>query len=195
MISLVLGLGNIGRKYAATRHNLGFDVVDRVSATLKAETRPSTDEYSWAVAKVDERQIVLGWPRTYMNLSGVAAKKLLFETGIPPHEMLVVVDDFNLPLETLRFRASGSDGGHNGLSSLIEILGTDEFPRLRLGIGPVPPGADVVEYVLGRFSPGERERVDQMVSRAADAVLFVISNRFDEAMSKYNVNPASPETT
>ncbi len=192
MISLVLGLGNVGRKYIATRHNLGFEVVDRVCDALKAEAQPSTDEYNSAVARLGERRIILGWPKTFVNLSGVAAKQLLFSNGLSPAEMLVVVDDFNLPLGTLRFRASGTDGGHNGLSSLIEVLGTKDFPRLRLGIGPIPKGADVVNFVLGQFDPGERERVDPMVGRAAAAVLFVMMNRFDEAMSRYNVNPALP---
>lgn len=194
MISLVLGLGNIGRKYAATRHNLGFEVVDRVKDAFKAEARPNTDQYAWAVAQIDRREVILGWPQTFVNLSGIAAKKLLFSTGISPAEMLVVVDDFNLPLGTLRFRAAGSDGGHNGLSSLIEVLGTKEFPRLRLGIGPIPPGADVVKFVLGQFDPGERERVDPMIGRATAAVLFAITHRFDETMSRYNVNPALLES-
>jgi PTH1 family peptidyl-tRNA hydrolase len=193
MISLVLGLGNVGRKYTATRHNLGFEVVDRVRDALKAEVQPNTEEYNWAVARLDEGCVTLGWPRTFVNLSGAAAKKLLFSTGLSPAEMLVVVDDFNLPLGTLRFRTSGSDGGHNGLSSLIEVLGTKEFPRLRMGIGPIPAGADVVKFVLGQFDPSERERVDPMVGRAAAAVLFGMTNRFEEVMSRYNVNPALPE--
>jgi PTH1 family peptidyl-tRNA hydrolase len=192
MISLVLGLGNIGPKYAATRHNLGFEVVNRVKNALRAQPLSGAEEYNSAVATLAERRVVLGWPKTFVNLSGIAAKKLLFSTGLSPAEMLVVVDDFNLPLGTLRFRSSGSDGGHNGLSSLIEVLGTREFPRLRLGIGPIPAGADVVKFVLGKFDPGERERVDPMVGRAAAAVFFVMMNRFDEAMSRYNVNPALP---
>ena len=194
MISLVLGLGNIGDKYAATRHNVGFGVVAGVEQALKAKKRRSTSEYDLSTAEYDGRKIYLARPRTYMNLSGLAAIALLQKTELSPSEMLVVVDDFNLPLGTLRFRKKGSDGGHNGLISIIDEIGTHEFPRLRLGIGPLPPDAEgSAEFVLSRFASDEQKAVDEMIKTAAEAVVFAIQHRLDLAMSKYNSSPALPE--
>jgi PTH1 family peptidyl-tRNA hydrolase len=193
MISLVLGLGNIGKKYAGTRHNVGFDVVTRVADKLGAQMQPRRSEYDWTVADVAERKIVLAWPRTYMNLSGEAASMLVADLEISPQQMLVVVDDFNLPLGAIRVRPKGSDGGHNGLISLIEELGTSDFPRVRLGIGPLPENEEVIDFVLGKFTPAERKRTDDMIVMAADAVLFALDHRLDETMSKFNSNPALPE--
>jgi PTH1 family peptidyl-tRNA hydrolase len=192
MISLVLGLGNIGRRYEKTRHNVGFQVLDLVFEKLGADRRSATSEYSWAEKELEKRRILLAWPKTYMNLSGLAARTLLRENRLEPEEMLVVVDDFNLPLGRLRFRPDGSDGGHNGLESIIGELGTENFPRLRLGIGPVSENRDSVDFVLGEFTPEEAEPAKKMIALAAEAVIFALHNRFDEAMSKYNINPALP---
>ncbi len=194
MISLVLGLGNIGEKYAGTRHNVGFEVLYRVEQTLKAKPKRSTRDYDWAVAKQDDRKIILARPKTYMNLSGIAAEALLQRNDLSPSEMLVVVDDFALPLGTLRFRLKGSDGGHNGLASLIATLGTEQFPRLRLGIGPLPEGVeDSAEFVLSPFEKNEKEPARKMIETAAEAVVFAIDNRLELAMSRYNSSPALPE--
>ena len=194
MISLVLGLGNIGKKYVGTRHNVGFEVVARVADRLKAVPQVRDSAFDWAIAEIADRKVVLAWPRTYMNLSGVAARELLTHLEIQPSQMLVVVDDFNLPLGAVRIRPNGSDGGHNGLISMIEELGTEEFPRVRLGIGPARNDEEVIDFVLGKFSPEERKQVDEMIVRAADAVLFALEHRLDETMSKYNYNPALPES-
>ncbi len=194
MISLVLGLGNIGKKYVGTRHNVGFEVVARVADKLKAVPQARQSAFDWAVAEMADRKVVLAWPRTYMNLSGEAARELVAQLEIQPSDMLVVVDDFNLPLGAVRIRSNGSDGGHNGLISLIEELGTHEFPRVRLGIGPPRADEEVIDFVLGKFGPDERKQVDEMIVRAADAVLFALEHRLDETMSKYNYNPALPES-
>lgn len=194
MISLVLGLGNIGKKYAGTRHNVGFEVVTKVADRLKASLQPRSSKYDWATATVADQKIVLAWPRTFMNLSGEAASELVVELGIQPSDMLTVVDDFNLPLGAVRIRPRGSDGGHNGLISLIEELGTTDFPRIRLGIGPSTVDDEVIDFVLGKFSSEERKQVDEMIVRAADAVLFALEHRLEETMSKYNFNPALPES-
>jgi PTH1 family peptidyl-tRNA hydrolase len=194
MISLVLGLGNIGDKYAGTRHNVGFEVVRGVEKALKAKKRRGTSEYDWAQAECDGRRVYLARPKTYMNLSGLAANALLQKTELPSSQMLVVVDDYNLPLGALRFRKRGSDGGHNGLISIIEEIGSTEFPRLRLGIGPVPPGVeDTADFVLSPFASSEREAVARMIETAAEAVVFAIQHRLDMAMSRYNSSPALPD--
>lgn len=192
MISLVIGLGNIGRRYEKTRHNLGFEVLDRVEKELGAGRRTETATCFRSEKRLGERNIILAWPTTYMNLSGLAALNLIEEYQRPLSEMLAVVDDFNLPLGRIRFRRGGSDGGHNGLASLIEELGSGDFPRLRLGIGPAPENESTIDFVLEKFSSKEENTAKKMIAIAAEAVIFAIHNRFEEAMSKYN-SPALPE--
>lgn len=219
MISLILGLGNIGKKYHRTRHNVGFDLVDHLIDLTHATLQPRVKEFDWATFEAGERRIILAKPRTFMNLSGLSAARLLEENELTPSQMMVVVDDFALPLGAVRIRGKGSAGGHNGLTSIIEELGTQAFPRMRLGIGqfgptissgtpntshsresgnpppakPVDNEADIVDFVLSPFKPEERPAVDQMIRHGADALLFAIAHRLDETMSKYNVNPALPE--
>jgi PTH1 family peptidyl-tRNA hydrolase len=196
MISLILGLGNIGDRYQGTRHNLGFEVVKKVQHALKEPFQPTTDLYDWVKKEFDDRQLILAWPKTYMNRCGIAARSLLDAHGLTPGQMLVVVDDFNLPLGSIRIRPAGSDGGHNGLASLIEVLQTVDFPRLRLGIGPAPDNRDKEDFVLSRFEPDEAEQVKKMIDTAAEAVLFMLDHSFEEAMAKYNAkSPAQPEVT
>jgi len=190
MLSVILGLGNVGGDYERTRHNVGFEVVRRVAGHLKAVLQPSTSEHDWAVKQHGKRQLVLAWPRTLMNRSGLSARALLEDNGLVPIEMLVVVDDFNLPLGRTRFRVSGSDGGHNGLASVIEAVQTEFFPRLRLGTGPLPDNVDVVDFVLGHFEEQELTQAEEMIDTAVEAVLFAIDHRFEETMTRYNVNPA-----
>ena len=190
MIDAILGLGNIGRRYHLTRHNLGFDVLDRVATTLKAQPETPRENYQWATAHRSDRELVLAWPTTYMNGSGLAARDLLERHELEPSRLLVVTDDFNLPLGRIRFRRGGSDGGHNGLASIIEALGTANFPRLRLGIGPIPDGVDTVDFVLSPFGEEEQKPKEAMTGIAAEAVLYSIDHRFEEAMSTYNANPA-----
>ena len=189
MISLFVGLGNIGKKYIATRHNLGFDVVDLAIKTTKAKPLPSEFFYQSFGATIEGKKIVFAKPTTMMNGSGGAILALLEKLELSPSEMLVVVDDFNLPLGTIRLRPNGSDGGHNGLESIIMALGSENFPRMRLGIGPVPDGEEVVDFVLGKFAKSEEKTVKKMIEMAAKAVIFAAGHRFDETMSKYNYNP------
>ena len=198
MISLVVGLGNIGLEYVGTRHNLGFEVVSRVARELGAAQLPTRPNYESAVALVkettpDSERLILALPTTLMNRSGLAVWELLDEVALPPSKILVVVDDINLPLGGLRFRSAGSDGGHNGLASIIERLETENIPRLRLGTGPPADNEDVTRFVLSRFSEKELETVERMVAKGAEAIIFAVTHRLEEAMSKYNSNPALPE--
>ena len=190
MISLVIGLGNIGKQYKGTRHNIGFEVVEQVRKRLKASFEPSSETYDCTATELSERRIILAWPKTYMNRSGIAARVLLQDTDLQPSQMLVVLDDFNLPLGSLRFRQAGSDGGHKGLASIIEALETEDFPRLRLGIGPAPDNTDMTDFVLSRFTKEEIDSAKKMVAKAAEAVLFTIRHHLKEAMTRYNINPA-----
>ena len=196
-LSLIVGLGNIGAEYSGTRHNVGFEVVGRVAQTLKARRLPPRSSLESAEANIlgDDglsRRAILAAPTTHMNRSGFAVAELLEELALTPREMLVVVDDVDLPLGALRFRASGSDGGHKGLYSIIERLQTEDFPRLRLGIGRPDDNEETADYVLSRFRSEEVDQVKRMVALAAEAVIFAATHRLEEAMQQFNINPALP---
>lgn len=198
VFSLVVGLGNVGAEYIGTRHNLGFEVVGRVAQALKARRLPSRPSFEAAETSLTDSEgvssrLILAVPTTYMNRSGLAVLELLEELALTPREMLVVVDDVDLPLGALRIRPSGSDGGHNGLYSIIEQLQTEDFPRLRLGIGRPPVDQDTADYVLSRFRPEEANEVERMVAFAAEAVIFAATHRLEEAMLQFNRNPALPD--
>jgi PTH1 family peptidyl-tRNA hydrolase len=190
MISLVLGLGNIGAEYENTRHNLGFEVLDAVAQRLKADPETRTRRYRWSLIRREPTPVALAWPTLYMNRSGLAAQALLERLELAPEQMLVVVDDFNLPLGALRVRREGSDGGHYGLASIIEAIGTEKFPRLRLGIGPVPPKMAAEGFVLERFKKKELTTAKEMILAAAEAVIHSMDHRLEQVMTKYNRNPA-----
>ncbi len=198
MISLIIGLGNIGPKYEGTRHNVGFEVLSLVAAKLKATPLRERPFYRAAVApnqdeSADNSELILAWPTTYMNRSGQAVEGLLEEFGLEPGQMLVISDDFNLPLGALRFRRRGSDGGHNGLESIIYQLETEEFPRFRLGIGPPADKEEITDFVLGRFDEKETAEAERMVAKATEAVIFATYHRLNEAMTRYNSTPALPD--
>ena len=168
-MKVVVGLGNPGRQYAATRHNIGWMVLDRLAERARWSDRPARGS---AAAIVSGRyrglDVALVKPHTFMNLSGSAVRKALVRFRAPPEELLVVVDDFALPFGRLRFREAGSSGGHNGLESIIDELGSNRFARLRIGIGE--PGGTAVDHVLSRFSADERRALDEVIDAAADAV-------------------------
>lgn len=190
MLSLIMGLGNVGARYDGTRHNVGFDVVDQLARLLAARQESQARHYDWCRTRIENRPLILAQPTTYMNRSGLAVRALLERLECEPDEMLVVVDDYNLNLGALRFRRSGSGGGHNGLESIISELATDQFPRLRLGIGPVPDNIDRADFVTGRFDDDEIDAKNKMISDASKAVIHAITYRLEDAMTVYNDNPA-----
>jgi len=168
---LIVGLGNPGDDYAATRHNVGFRVVDCLTRALRSRKLRSRGEYSLLVVREEQRLLLLMKPLTYMNNSGTAVAEVLERYALAPERMLVVVDDFTLPLGTLRIRRRGSDGGHNGLFSIAFALQTTEFPRLRCGIGvPEMPAKQLTaDFVLSPFSTDEKPVAERMVADAAEA--------------------------
>jgi PTH1 family peptidyl-tRNA hydrolase len=188
----VIGLGNPGPSYLETRHNLGFRVVEELARRWDAPFVPGAGPYEEARARepLSGIAVILVAPQTFMNGSGEAVADVVGRYAVSPGALLIVVDDFWLPLGRLRFRTGGSDGGHHGLASVIEALGTTEFPRLRLGIGrpEMPPKGAMAEFVLARFDPDERPPVAEMVSRAADAAAEFIRN--GKAVPN---NPPAPE--
>ncbi len=195
-VRMIIGLGNPGPKYAGTRHNVGFDLVDRLVAERGLDWRP---EKKWKaeVARSGDGTLIFAKPQTYMNLSGEAVIKLGSFFKIPPAEMFVVYDDADLPLGRLRIRLSGSAGGHNGIKSLIQHLGTDRFARLKFGIGRDPaekadPRRDMVGHVLGRFADTEKDALEKSMARAAEAVNYALSSGLAASMNRFNQNPEAP---
>ncbi len=169
----VVGLGNPGSQYRETRHNVGFLVVDELCRRLRVGLKPGKGEYLIARANMEGIELHVAAPMTFMNNSGTAVVDILERFRIAPRELLVVVDDFALPLGLVRFRLNGSDGGHNGLASIIYMLNSDEFPRLRCGIGTatMPQKSDMAPFVLSPFESEEVPVVKDMVMRAADACM------------------------
>ncbi len=171
--ALIVGLGNPGESYAATRHNVGFRVVESLARTLPSRKVRSGREYRLVAVRGERRPVLLLQPLTFMNTSGAAVADVLERYAVPLESMLVVVDDFALPLGTLRLRRRGSDGGHNGLVSIGYTLQTTDFPRLRCGIGlpEMPPKHAMADFVLSPFSESEAPAAQRMVSAAADVAL------------------------
>ena len=179
----IVGLGNPGSEYAGTRHNVGFEVVDELARRWRVTLK------KWKsmahVALVKDRDVVLVEPKTFMNASGQAINAVMAFYKIQPADVLVVVDEVQLPLGKLRLRPSGSAGGHNGLKSVIEHVGKD-FTRLRIGVDRGHPDWDLSDRVLSKFPPGERDIVDRAIRRAADAVETFVSDGIHAAMNRFN---------
>lgn len=188
---VVFGLGNPGPRYEGTRHNLGFRVVDRLAFSQGGGRWRGERSYDTLGLDVEGTRVDLVRPRTYMNLSGTAVGDWAGERGIDPAEMLVVVDDTAIPLGRLRLRRWGSDGGHNGLKSVIAALGTAGFARLRLGVGPVPAGVDPAAFVLSSFAPEEKDAVSAMVERAVLCVEAIVRQGIERAMGEFNAPDAA----
>ena len=186
---LIVGLGNPGRRYKETRHNLGFVVADELASHLDIHFRAGKGEYEIAEGSLKGSTIILAKPLTMMNDSGLAVVDLVERYEIPPGNILVVCDDFQLPLGALRLRPGGSDGGHNGLYSIIYHLLSDQFPRLRCGIGRETMPQDkslMADFVLEKFRADETSEVSSMITRARDAVVIFASEGLSAAMNTFN---------
>jgi PTH1 family peptidyl-tRNA hydrolase len=190
--SLIVGLGNPGRQYEDTRHNVGFMVLDRLAAASGACFQ-SSPKWQCHLAKLPVTGTLLLKPQTFMNLSGRAIRQLLAFHKWPTEQMLVVYDDAALPLGTLRFREKGSAGGHNGIKSILEHLGTDDFPRLKIGIGGSQPG-NMVGHVLGKFSPDEHPLLENTLATALEAVQLARSQGIATAANRYHTRIQSPQS-
>ncbi len=184
---LIVGLGNPGKDYEHTRHNLGFMVVQRVVENIGSRFQHSSFIKGLvSQVKVEEKQLYCLLPMTYMNHSGTAVKQLLDKKGLGPHEMLVVSDDLSLDFGQIRIRERGSDGGHNGLKSIVGFLGTRDFARLRMGIGAAPQGRDAADYVLGEFSRSEKKELEGFVDQAVECCLVWLRDGISKAMDQFN---------
>jgi len=187
MIRWVVGLGNPGSAYEGTRHNVGFDLLDAlvVSEDLSWKRHLTWSAWSATWRLPEGHKVVLVKPRTFMNRSGKVLQKAV-RRGIAADQILVVYDDIDLPCGGLRLRAGGGGGGHNGVRSVADTLGTDQFPRLRVGIGPRPQGEKLVEYVLGRWTAEQQEAQKAARPRAVNAVKTAVAESVERAMNEFN---------
>jgi PTH1 family peptidyl-tRNA hydrolase len=185
-LRLIAGLGNPGEKYRRTRHNVGFMVMDVLAARGNVRNFRDLGDAWVAEADVGPETVQLVKPLSFMNRSGGPIDRLLAEEGRAPQDLVVVFDDMALELGTLRIRERGSHGGHNGLRSVIEVLGTDEFPRVRVGIRKGDPPEEMADYVLSEFPPEDVLVVQEVVGWAADAVACLLREGAEEAMNRYN---------
>lgn len=184
---LIVGLGNPGAKYDNTRHNVGFTAVDRICEMRGCDCKRLKFRALTGETAVGGARVLLMKPQTYMNLSGEAVSEASAFYKIPPENVIVIVDDVNLDVGRMRIRCSGSAGGHNGLKSIIAHLDSENFPRVRVGVGKKPnPEYDLADWVLGKFSESDREKLSACYENALGAAELLIQNKVDEAMSKYN---------
>ena len=186
-VEIIVGLGNPGREYARTRHNAGFMVVDGLAKRWRASlTGKKRFQAQVALVERDKRKLLLCRPETYMNASGEAVKALAGFYQVAPERTLVVVDDADLPIGEIRMRPRGSSGGHHGLQSVEQHLGTREFPRLRIGIGREDGAREITDYVLSRFSTVETELLETVLTRACDGIECWVGEGISQAMNRFN---------
>ncbi len=208
MIKVVCGLGNPGLRYRHARHNLGYEVIDRLAGSKRMDEFESHPLFEFLHLSLGGEVVWLMKPTTFMNRSGLAVAAAMEKFDLPIERFFVIVDDFNLEFGQLRIRKKGSSGGHRGLESIIETIGRDSFPRLRLGIGPIPTGSadlpaplgsefseeqekrkdQVTEFVLGHFRPDEKGIVSKIISLAGQAITKTVKEGLDVAISSYNNN-------
>ena len=184
---IIAGLGNPDRQYEGTRHNVGFDVIDRLADKYNIAVDVKKHRALLGKGVIEGQKVILAKPQTYMNLSGESIRSLVDYYKIDgEHELLVIYDDINLGVGQLRIREKGSAGGHNGIKNIIAHLGTQVFPRIRVGVGEKPSRYDLADYVLGHFSKAEKELMDEGYDHAVKAVGMILSGRIGDAMSEYN---------
>lgn len=183
---LVAGLGNPGAQYANTRHNVGFDTIDYLAASYRIPLNRVRHKALTGEGIIQGKKVILLKPQTFMNLSGEAIAELIRFYKVPLTDLIVVYDDIDLPVGSVRIRPTGSAGTHNGMRSIVERLGSSAFPRVRIGVGKPPQGWKLADHVLSRFPEEERALVNAAVERAADAVPAIILAGAEAAMSRYN---------
>lgn len=183
---IIAGLGNPTKQYEGTRHNVGFEVIDRISEKYNIDVMQKNTERCQERESFGQK-VILAKPQTYMNLSGESVRSLLDYYKVDEeHELIVIYDDISLDVGQLRIRAKGSAGGHNGMKNIIAHLGSQVFPRIKVGVGEKPAKYDLADYVLGHFSKGEAKLMDEGYDHAVHAVELIVSGQINEAMNEYN---------
>lgn len=189
---LIAGLGNPTAKYEKTRHNVGFDVIDAISDKYNIDMNIKKGKAFCGTGYIEGQKVMLAKPQTFMNLSGDSVSELVnFYKLDPAAELIVIFDDISLEPGNLRIRKKGSAGGHNGIKDIIAKTGSDQFSRIKVGVGAKPEGWDLADHVLSRFSAAERRLVDEAILDAADAVSLMVQDQTDEAMNRYNRKKAA----
>ena len=183
---LIVGLGNPDRQYEGTRHNVGFEVIDRLADRLFVSVEEKKFRGYYGKGIIGGQKVILLKPQTYMNLSGESVRAAADFYKIQPEHIIVVYDDVSLDVGQLRIRTKGSAGGHNGIKNIIAHLGTQVFPRIKVGVGEKPKGYDLADYVLGHFSKSEREMMDEGYDNAVRAAELILSGQLNEAMNEFN---------
>ena len=184
---IIAGLGNPTREYEGTRHNVGFDVIDRLAARYNIDVDVKKHRALIGKGMIAGQKVILAKPQTYMNLSGESIRSILDYYKVDPEtELIVIYDDISLEPGKIRIRKKGSAGGHNGIKNIIAQLGTQNFQRIKVGVGEKPKGWDLADYVLGHFSKEDRALVDDALKRAAEAVELMVQGEVDQAMNQFN---------
>ena len=183
---LIVGLGNPEEKYSNTRHNMGFDVINELSKECDIKVSKSKFDALYGMGEIDSKKVILVKPQTYMNLSGESIIKFKKFYKISNKNIIVIYDDMDLKIGDIRLKAKGSAGSHNGMKSVIENLNTEEFIRIRVGIGTPENKDDMINYVIGQISKREREILDNSIIKAKDSVIEILENGIDIAMNKFN---------
>jgi len=193
-VKLIVGLGNPGIEYQFTPHNMGFLAVDRIAEHYGVRVSNRQCRALTGRAVIAEQDVLLAKPETYMNLSGMSVRELVQEHEIDPaQDLIVIYDELDLPVGVIRIRQRGSSAGHNGMESIIGALGSEEFVRMRLGIGPDHPVKDGARYVLGQFKKSQYAAVDEELDTAAEAVKVILGEGISKAMSRFNRRPEPQE--
>ena len=191
---VIAGLGNPGREYAETKHNVGFCVIDRLAEKYHIDVTKFKQKALIGDGTINGKRVLLVKPQTFMNLSGESIREIIDYYKVDPQsELVVVCDDISLELGQLRIRKKGSAGGHNGLKNIIAQLGTDGFARIKMGVGNKPEGYDLADYVLGHFTGAERKIMDESIGYAVDAAVTMLEKGPDEAMNRFNGKRAGGE--
>lgn len=183
---IIIGLGNPTDKYQATRHNVGWDAITRLSDDYRIPLDFKKHKAICGKGYIEGEKVILAQPMTYMNLSGESVRELVDFYKVTPEEIIVIYDDISLDVGQLRLRKKGSAGGHNGMKSIISHLGTDEFPRIKVGVGDKPKGWDLADYVLSRFQGEEQAAIREALGDTSDACKMIITSGMDAAMNQYN---------
>lgn len=185
-MKLIVGLGNPTDKYEGTRHNVGFEVIDKIADEYGIGLDTIKNKGVYGKGRIEGQTVILLKPMTFMNLSGESVSAVAAYYKIDPEDIIVVYDDINLDVGRLRIRGKGSAGGHNGIKNIIAHLHTDEFPRVRVGVGMKPSRMDLADYVLSRFKDDEREQIETGYDNAVKAVALLVQDELDQAMNNYN---------
>ncbi len=184
---VIVGLGNPSKKYDKTRHNVGFDVIDELSSKLNIDVKTRRYRSLCGIGNYAGEKVVLIKPQTYMNASGEAIKRIVsFYKLDPTKDLIVISDDINLDIGRMRIRKSGSAGGHNGLKNIIAHLKTEDFTRVRVGVGENGGSTELIKHVLGKFNRKDRAKIDEAIREAADAIECIMTDGEEAAMNKYN---------